>query len=220
MNTLAATFNFQDSLIRTAGTIDDPMFCVKDVCSVLGVKNHLNKVAQLDEDEKLSIQTLDAQNRTRPTTFCTEPGLYNIIFSVQKNSKTEAFKRWVFHDVLPSIRKTGKYLTDKLIKENKALKEEVDRRLFLVQKDAVKEWRLEQGYRNTDYEWRNKNFTNCCSRLLGTTYKKGNTPYVHKEYMPNAKQSIKDYYGFCQRNPESTSPPLDQPSLEYYLPPQ
>ena len=70
MNSLAKTFNFGSTVVRTAGTFDDPIFCVKDVCSILGVKNHLNKVALLDQDEKLSIQSLDAQNRTRPTTFC------------------------------------------------------------------------------------------------------------------------------------------------------
>ena len=110
MNTsLAKTFNYADGAIRTAGTTEEPLFCVKDICALLGVKGHRNKVSLLDIDEKLCVETLDAQKRTRPTTFCTEAGFYRIIFSVQKNEKTRAFKRWVFHEVLPSIRKTGEY---------------------------------------------------------------------------------------------------------------
>ena len=110
MNTsLAKTFNYADGAIRTAGTTEEPLFCVKDICAMMGVKNHRDKVRILDTDEKDSVETFDAIGRAQKTTFCTEPGLYRIIFSVQKNDKTRAFKRWVFHDVLPSIRRTGSY---------------------------------------------------------------------------------------------------------------
>jgi prophage antirepressor-like protein len=135
MNTLTKTFNFEDSVVRTAGTFEKPLFCVKDVCAMLGVKNHLNKVSLLDEDEKLSIQSLDAQNRTRPTTFCTEPGLYRIIFSCQRNPKTEPIKRWVFHEVLPSIRKTGEYKLKQDLAEVSELLEQTQNILARIQSE-------------------------------------------------------------------------------------
>ena len=109
MNTLAKTIEHANGVIRTAGTKEAPLFCVKDVCHVLGVKNHRDKVRVLDIDEKHAVETFDAIGRSQKTSFCTEPGFYRIIFSVQKNDKTRAFKRWVFHEVLPSIRKTGEY---------------------------------------------------------------------------------------------------------------
>ena len=135
MNTLAKTFSFEDSTVRTSGTFEKPLFCVKDVCAMLGVKKHRNKVSLLDEDEKLCVETLDAQNRTRPTTFCTEPGLYRIIFSMQKNPKTEPIKRWVFHEVLPSIRKTGEYKLKRELAEVSTLLEQTQNSLATIQQE-------------------------------------------------------------------------------------
>ncbi len=119
MNSLTETFNYENQVVRTAGTPDQPLFCVQDICSVLGVKNHRNKVALLDSDEKDAVQSMDAIGRRQNQMFCTEPGLYRIIFSVQKNEITEPFKRWVFHEVLPSIRKTGKYQADAAVRQVK-----------------------------------------------------------------------------------------------------
>ena len=137
MNALTKTFNFEDSAVRTSGTFEKPLFCAKDVCAMLGVKNHLNKVALLDEDEKLCIQTLDAQNRARPTTFCTEAGLYRIIFSCQRNPKTEPIKRWVFHEVLPSIRKTGEYKLKRDLAEVSKLLEDTQNSLARIQQQKT-----------------------------------------------------------------------------------
>ena len=78
---------------------------------------------------------------------------------------------------------------------------QVQRRLFLVVKEAVKEWRRENGLRYTDCTWRLKNFTKCCSRLKGLTYKIGTTPYVDKHYLRNAHDAMKFFYQVCQRNP-------------------
>ena len=80
MNSLAKTFNFEDSTVRTSGTFEKPLFCVKDVCAMLGVKNPRNKVSLLDEDEKLCVDSLDAQNRTRPTV------VYQTKMNTQENS--------------------------------------------------------------------------------------------------------------------------------------
>ena len=123
MNTLSKTFNFEDSVVRTSGTFENPMFCVKDVCAMLGVKNHMNKISLLDQDERDEMHMLDAIGRYQKTTFCTEAGLYRIIFSVRRNPKTEPIKRWVFHEVLPSIRKTGRYENEELMRQVAILKD-------------------------------------------------------------------------------------------------
>ena len=60
MNTsLAKTFNYADGAIRTAGTTEEPLFCVKDICALLGVKNHKHKISLLDTDEKQLEHALD-----------------------------------------------------------------------------------------------------------------------------------------------------------------
>ena len=67
---LEKTFDFNGSNVRTTGTFEDPHFCIKDVCAVLGLQGHRDKTALLDADEILCVESLDAQNRTRPKNFC------------------------------------------------------------------------------------------------------------------------------------------------------
>ena len=133
MNTLTNTFTYGSTVVRTAGSPEQPMFCVQDICTVLGIKNNRNKVALLEQDEKDTVQTLDAIGRRKKKVFCTEPGFYRIVFSVQKNPKTEPFKRWVFHEVLPSIRKTGLYENKELMRQNQVLKDTTKTQHNLIQ---------------------------------------------------------------------------------------
>ena len=94
---------------------------------------------------------------------------------------------------------------------------EVNRRLYLVIKGAVKEWRNAHGYRNTDFKWRKKHWGEIIGRLRGITYKKGKTPYVNQDYIENAKTAVKCFYGYCQRNPQAVYPPLEQSTIENYF---
>lgn len=107
---------FQDHEIRWNGDIDCPWWVASDVCRALGLSNvsmAVNGNAEtgnlgLDDDEKDNIMIPDAIGRNRKTIIISEAGLYRLIF----NSRTEqakAFQRWVFHEVLPSIRKYGCY---------------------------------------------------------------------------------------------------------------
>ena len=97
-------------------------------------------------------------------------------------------------------------------------KAQVQRRLFLVVKEAVREWRRENGFRYTDCTWRLKNFTQCCKRLLGLVYYKGNTPYVQAQFLRNAHDAIKSFYGFCQRNPIDEQPHYEQTKINELFP--
>ena len=89
-------------------------FCLKDVCDILGIVNPSNvkkriKSSYIHEIE-VGINTgLAVQNIKM--TFINEPGLYDCIFASNKPEALE-IKDWVFEDILPSIRKTGMYLTD------------------------------------------------------------------------------------------------------------
>ena len=115
---------FRNHTIRTAGTPDNPLFCVKDICDALGIKNASDKVRILDDDEKDGIDTIDSIGRRQKKPFCTEAGMYHIIFSTKDTPHTRAFKRWVNHEVLPSIRKTGSYSTRNNSIENIQLERE------------------------------------------------------------------------------------------------
>ena len=95
-------------------------------------------------------------------------------------------------------------------------KAQIQRRCFLVIKEAVREWRRENGYRYTDCQWRLKNFVACCNRIKGITYKVGATPFVQKEYLSNAHQAIKKFYGLCQRNPNGEQAHFEQTTMRNY----
>lgn len=109
MNSKALTvFNFEQQEVRTAiGESGEPMFVATDVCRILELVNSRQAVESLDEDEKgvCNVYTLGGQQ----TMNCVnESGLYHLIFTSRKE-KAKKFRRWVTEDVLPSIRKTGRY---------------------------------------------------------------------------------------------------------------
>lgn len=103
-------FEFQESPVRTVIKDGEPWFVAKDVCEVLGIVNHKDAIRDFPEDEKGVVTTdpLGAKGGRQETNVINEPGLYRLIFSSRKE-EAEIFKRWVFHEVLPSLRKTGRY---------------------------------------------------------------------------------------------------------------
>ena len=87
----------------------DPWFVAADVCKVLDIQNSRDVVAkQLDDDEK-GVATIYTLGGAQKMNVVSEPGLYRLIFMSRK-PEAKKFKRWVFHEVLPSIRKYGYYL--------------------------------------------------------------------------------------------------------------
>ena len=97
----------------------NPWWIAKEVCNILGLANVARAVKNLDADEKKTISiTLSNRNKrgSPKRTIINEPGLYNLI---SKSTKPEAkvFSRWIRHDVLPSIRKTGSYSVQPKIEE-------------------------------------------------------------------------------------------------------
>ena len=118
-------FNYESKEVRVIQ--DDngkPWWVASDVCEVLGLSNTTEALKGLDEDEK---STLRISEGGPERNIINEPGLYSLII---RSNKPEAkkFKRWITHEVLPAIRKTGKYEIDSLseidliIKSAQALK--------------------------------------------------------------------------------------------------
>ena len=93
----------------------DPWFLAKDVCNVLGVRTN-NIRAIVDEDEvrpipndySVVIGGISTENGGKAPLIVSEPGLYKLIMRSRK-PVAKPFQRWVTHDVLPAIRRTGGY---------------------------------------------------------------------------------------------------------------
>lgn len=100
---------YKDNPVRIIEKDGEPWFVAKDICDVLSIRNNRDAFVSLAEDEKDYVGITDAIGRERETAVVSEPGLYRLVFKSRKK-EAESFKRWVTHDVLPSIRKNGAYL--------------------------------------------------------------------------------------------------------------
>jgi prophage antirepressor-like protein len=90
----------------------EPWFVAKDVCDILEIENSRDVVAkQLDDDEK-GVAKIYTPGGTQEMNIVNESGLYNLIFRSNK-PVARAFRKWVTSVVLPSIRKTGRYVMPK-----------------------------------------------------------------------------------------------------------
>ena len=87
----------------------EPWFVAKDVCDALGIKtNHLNESGRgLDDDEVTSLPNWEGQGSA--PLIVSEAGLYSLVLKSRK-PEAQAFRRWVTHEVLPTIRRTGGYM--------------------------------------------------------------------------------------------------------------
>ena len=112
-NNQITAFNFEGSNVRTAGTAENPLFVAKDICDVLGIKNPTQALSRLDDDEKNTVILNEGIRGNPNVSAVNEFGLYALIGSSRK-PEAKKFQRWVNHEVLPQIRKTGSYGTPKL----------------------------------------------------------------------------------------------------------
>lgn len=87
----------------------EPWFVAADVCRALGLGNSSQAIAKLDDDEKSGVIISDPHGREQVTRFISESGLYALVLSSRK-PEAKAFKRWITHEVIPAIRKTGGYI--------------------------------------------------------------------------------------------------------------
>lgn len=93
--------------IRVMMINDEPWFIASDLCSALDLGNTAMMVDRLDDDERGTC-VIDSNGGPQVTNIVNEPGLYSLIMTSRK-PEAKYFKRWVTHEVLPQIRKTGSY---------------------------------------------------------------------------------------------------------------
>ncbi|MCY7630816.1 phage antirepressor KilAC domain-containing protein [Bacillus altitudinis] len=110
MNDLQQIFNYQDQEVRTVIQDGQPWFVAKDVCDVLEIGNPSQALSRLENDEKNTIILNEGIGNPNKT-IVNEPGLYTLILGSRK-PEAKQFKRWITHDVIPTIRKTGGYVAN------------------------------------------------------------------------------------------------------------
>lgn len=105
--------NEQFGEVRTIAKDGEPWFVANDICKVLGHTNSRVAVAALDEDEKgvSKVYTLGGEQQM---TVVNEAGMYQLV--IRSNlPAAKAFKRWITHEVIPTIRRHGAYATETTI---------------------------------------------------------------------------------------------------------
>lgn len=110
MNEIQIFKNSQFGEVRSVVKGGEPWFIAKDVCDCLGINNPTVAVSRLDDDERAKFNL----GRQGETNVINEYGLYGLVLASRKPEAKE-FKRWVTHEVIPAIRKTGMYMTDNAV---------------------------------------------------------------------------------------------------------
>lgn len=109
MTNAISVYNFNQNQIRTTAVDGNPYFCLVDACGALGLSNSRQTKTQLSR-AGVTKTYISYPSGTKELTFINEPNLYRLIFRSNK-PQAQAFADWVYSEVLPSIRKTGAYIT-------------------------------------------------------------------------------------------------------------
>lgn len=113
MNQISKFFDGHE--LRIIDKDNEIWFVAKDVCDILEIKNSRDAVSRLDDDEKGVVLT-DTPGGRQKLQAVNEFGLYNLVLTSRKPEAKE-FKRWITHEVIPSIRKHGAYMTPETIEK-------------------------------------------------------------------------------------------------------
>ena len=163
---------YKEYPVRIVERDGNPWFVANDVCKILALANPRSSMALLDPDEK-GVHTVDTPSGEQEMTVVSEAGLYSLILRSRK-AEAKTFKRWVTHEVLPSIRKTGAYvapnlsmeqisavarklgeMANRLITENAGLREKIEFLEQFIPKGELGDpstvngnpkWQLRRGY--------------------------------------------------------------------------
>ena len=120
MTSALQVFSYEDSQIRTYTDENGEVWLVaKDVCDFLEIANARDAVSSLDDDEKADVAISDGSQR-RHYNVINEAGLYKLTFRSRK-PEAKKFTRWVTHEVLPQIRKTGSYIAPEVEESEEVL---------------------------------------------------------------------------------------------------
>lgn len=170
---------FQNSNFGTVRVIEkdgEPWFVAADVCKALEIGNPSQALTRLDEDEKFTtlISNEGAASGMSNAAFINEPGLYSLVLGSRK-PEAKAFKRWITHEVIPTIRKTGLYaisrpdsymIDDPIERAKRWIEEEQDRQaLRSANQELTTKNKLLAGDSLT---WADRPFINAVVRAYAT----------------------------------------------------
>lgn len=96
--------------IRVVMLDGEPWFVANDVATALDLGNVRSSLALLDDDER-GVHSMDTPSGVQSKAIVSESGLYSLVLR-SRRPEARGFKRWITHDVLPAIRKTGGYTQD------------------------------------------------------------------------------------------------------------
>lgn len=103
------TFDFNETPVRSfLDEAGEPWFVAADVCRVLEIVNLSQALSELDDDERNTLRITEGNRGNPNLNIISEAGLYDLVFRSRK-PEAKAFRRWVTKEVLPAIRKTGRY---------------------------------------------------------------------------------------------------------------
>ena len=102
-------FNYEGRQVRTVTINGQPWFVAADVCAVLDIRDTSMAVRSLDDDER-GTSIIGTPSGEQNMLVINEPGLFSLILRSRK-PEAKAFKRWITHEVLPSIRREGGYIS-------------------------------------------------------------------------------------------------------------
>lgn len=202
-------FNFEGHQVRTIERENIIWFAMPDISKSLGLSNSSVAIKSLDNDEvtKFNLGSLSGN-----TNFISEPGLYKLIGASRK-PEAKRFNRWVTHDVLPSIRKNGVYMTDQTAYDITHDKDALGDLLLkagsqLKQKDLViRELKPKADYTDSmlankgletismiakNYGYSTREF-NKLLHGLGIQYKQGKTWLLYAKYQDEGYTHVEPY---------------------------
>lgn len=103
-----AVFSFENAQVRTLGSVETPLFVAVDVAAALGYQRARDAVSQHCDPEDIIKSEIETKGGRQTVNCVNESGLYALIFG-SKLESAKRFKRWVTNEVLPAIRKQGRY---------------------------------------------------------------------------------------------------------------
>lgn len=123
--------------VRTVMQGGEPCFVAADVCKALEIGNTAQAISKLDEDEK-GIISNDTPGGKQNMLAVNEPGLYSLVLGSRKKEAKD-FKRWITHEVIPTIRKTGGYVhnSEVFIQNYLPFADDTTKQLFRLTLDVV-----------------------------------------------------------------------------------
>lgn len=111
MNELQIFENKDFGKVRTVTLNGAPCFVAADICRALDIGNPTDALRRLDDDEKALVSIEGISNGNNKANIVNESGLYSLVLGSRK-PEAKQFKRWITHEVIPTIRKTGGYVNN------------------------------------------------------------------------------------------------------------